>query len=136
MVYSEKNMTIKRQYTICSSIEPKFYKALCDSLDAALEEGVEGVKFDEKFLDSSDQDFMCLTAKDYHTEKGVASQLFNSKDGDNFYIKGPMGAGLYLDPYGLNIVFVGGTGVLVVLDIVARLAIKLFNKADNSSGLG
>lgn len=36
LVYGQKNMTIKRQYTICSSIEPKFYQALCDSVDAVL----------------------------------------------------------------------------------------------------
>lgn len=47
-----------------------------------------------------------------------------------------MGTGLDLDPSGLNVVFVGGTGILVVLDIVARLAIKLCNGAQNSSGLG
>ncbi len=36
-----------------------------------------------------------------------------------------MGVGLELDPNGHNIAFVGGTGVLTILDIVARLALFL-----------
>ena len=44
---------------------------------------------------------------------------------EGWFVKGPMGIGLNLDPNALHVAFLGGTGILVVLDIVARLAIKL-----------
>lgn len=47
-----------------------------------------------------------------------------------------MGVGLDLDPNGLNVFFTGGTGILVVLDVVAMLAIKLCNSSDEISALG
>lgn len=47
-----------------------------------------------------------------------------------------MGMGLDLDPNGLNVVFAGGTGILVALDAVAMLAIKLCNSTDEVSPLG
>jgi hypothetical protein len=40
-----------------------------------------------------------------------------------FWVKGPMGMGLSLDLNGQNFVFVAGTGILVFLDLVARLAL-------------
>jgi len=86
---------------------------------------------------NQNSDFINLTAKDYHTPKGVASQLHLTKnDDDIYYVKGPMGIGLDLDPNGLNICFTGGTGILVVLDAVAMLAIKLSNSTEEVSQLG
>lgn len=41
------------------------------------------------------------------------------KDPGTFYVKGPMGMGLNTNMNGHNIVFTGGTGILVFLDLVA-----------------
>ena len=43
--------------------------------------------------------------------------------GSPFYIKGPMGRGLQLQPEGEHVAFCAGTGVLVFLDLVAHLLI-------------
>jgi len=41
-----------------------------------------------------------------------------------YYIKGPMGKGLQLQPTGVHVAFCAGTGALVFLDLVATLLIK------------
>lgn len=85
--------------------------------------------FDSSLFSNKDINSVYLTAKDYHSLKGVASQLFRTDAGspagpmNTWYVKGPMGMGLKLDRNGLNIAFVAGTGILVLLDIVARIAI-------------
>ena len=44
---------------------------------------------------------------------------------DNFfYIKGPMGKGLQLEPTGVHMAFCAGTGALVFIDLVAALLMK------------
>lgn len=84
-------------------------------------------------MDSADGDSVYLTAKDYKTPRGVVSQMntqltatapvVGGGDG-SWYVRGPMGMGLSLDPSGHNVAFAGGTGVLVFLDIVARLVLQ------------
>jgi hypothetical protein len=49
-------------------------------------------------------------------EAGVAREYF--------WVKGPMGMGLSLDLNGQNFVFVAGTGILVFLDLVAKLVLQ------------
>jgi NAD(P)H-flavin reductase len=44
--------------------------------------------------------------------------------GDEWYVKGPMGLGMDVDTNGHNIVFTGGTGILVFLDLVAKIALQ------------
>lgn len=41
-----------------------------------------------------------------------------------FHLKGPMGAGLQVEEDGLHIAFVAGTGMLVIMDLVAHLILK------------
>lgn len=70
---------------------------------------------------------MHLTCKDYETKKGVASQLHSQelmKERDVYFVKGPMGLGLDIAAEGHNIVFCGGTGILVFLDLVAKLLLQ------------
>ena len=71
-------------------------------------------------MNTSDCDSIHVTAKDYHTPKGVVSQL-NSEAGrgGDWFVKGPMGLGLDIDREGHNVAFTGGTGILVFLDLVA-----------------
>jgi NAD(P)H-flavin reductase len=40
---------------------------------------------------------------------------------ETFSVKGPYGKGLSLKPTGVHIAFAAGTGVLVFLDLVARI---------------
>jgi len=47
-----------------------------------------------------------------------------------------MGLGLSVDPNGHNIAFCGGTGILVFLDIVARMAIECCGATTTQGVLG
>ncbi len=47
------------------------------------------------------------------------------KDSGTFYVKGPMGMGLSINLNGHNIVFTGGTGILVFLDLVAVILLQV-----------
>lgn len=46
-----------------------------------------------------------------------------------YFVKGPMGKGLRLQPSGTHVAFCAGTGVLVFLDLVACLLIRNCFKA-------
>ena len=59
-------------------------------------------------------------AKNYKAKDGVATALFNNSNKD-FVMKGPMGKGCNVTTEGVHMAFAGGTGVLVYLDLVARL---------------
>ena len=52
---------------------------------------------------------------------------------EGWFVKGPMGLGLNLDTNGINVAFVGGTGILVLLDVVARLALQLCATSSKTS---
>lgn len=86
--------------------------------------------FDFKLLDSEDTNSIFVTCKDYNTVRGVATQLHNQltetgDQNDGWYVKGPMGLGLEMLHNGPNFVFAGGTGILVYLDLVAKIVISL-----------
>lgn len=50
--------------------------------------------------------------------------LPEGKNGETiFYIKGPMGRGLQIQPTGQHVAFCAGTGALVFIDLVAQLLI-------------
>lgn len=40
-----------------------------------------------------------------------------------WFVKGPLGLGVKLIPNNLNILFIGGTGILVFMDFLSRLAL-------------
>ena len=76
---------------------------------------------------------LCLTMKNYNHSNGLSAYVYNSihnhnQDATNkekFEIKGPLGAGLELQPTGTYVGFAAGTGVLVFLDLVAHLILRL-----------
>lgn len=78
-------------------------------------------------LNSAETNSIFITLKDYKTIRGVASQLNNQelKAGDDWYVKGPLGMGIDVNTDGHNIIFAGGTGILVFLDIVAMMVVQI-----------
>ena len=58
-----------------------------------------------------------MTGRQETTDELVAADNF-------FYIKGPMGKGLQLEPTGVHVAFCAGTGALVFIDLVAALLMK------------
>lgn len=74
-------------------------------------------------LDETENNGICLTAKNYMAADGVATKL-HMENKTNFMVKGPMGIGCNLGTEGIYVAFAGGTGALVYLDIVARLILQ------------
>ena len=66
-----------------------------------------------------------MTIKDYGKFKGLSSKIHSESDKKDFYlIKGPMGKGLSLKQTGTHIAIVAGTGILIILDLVAHMIRK------------
>jgi len=112
VVFDSAAPQIKRQYTICNAMIPSVYKKLC-----SLEDLPSVVNEDE-------QTGIYLTAKNYMSATGVATKLNNVEVEKDYFIKGPMGKGCNFSKEGAHVAFAAGTGVLVYLDIVARLVLQ------------
>lgn len=70
---------------------------------------------------------MSLTIKNYNVMKGLATRISNPVNSDvPFEIQGPMGKGLGLthESIGDYYAFAAGTGVLVFIDLIARIALS------------
>ena len=135
LVYSKRYPDVKRQYTVCSSILPPIYSELIRLGDEFLRG--EPTNLDRSIISTKETDSIYLTCKDYKTQKGVASQLHAqqlNKAGDVYYVKGPMGLGLNIDENGHNIVFCGGTGILVFLDLIAKIVLQQALNIDQTLG--
>ena len=85
-----------------------------------------GAAFPQDLLSEEPTDEVNVTIKNYSLSNGL-SQRFHNKatHNDFFFIKGPMGKGLGLSESseGLHIAFAAGTGILVFVDLVARIAV-------------
>ncbi len=81
--------------------------------------------FNNALLDSRDGDAIFITCKDYRTKTGVTSRLnfmpFEAQA--NWIVEGPMGLGLQIDTNGYTFIFTAGTGILIFLDLIARLVL-------------
>ena len=75
-------------------------------------------KFDQSLMLEDDQDSIYITVKNYKT--GISKQLHSAADAV-WFVKGPLGFGTKLIPNNLNVVFCGGTGILFILDYLAKL---------------
>lgn len=83
--------------------------------------------FNSKLLDTNPVSTLNVTVKDYNLKKGLSSKfLMNS---NKYTITGPLGKGLGLttDSSGLFIGFAAGTGVLVFIDLVAKMILQDLN---------
>ena len=62
---------------------------------------------------------------DEESRNKVVDLLSNEFSAENmYYIKGPMGKGLQVEPNGVHVAFCAGTGALVFLDLVSHILIK------------
>jgi len=77
-----------------------------------------------QLLTDEDQVGVNVTAKNYNSATGVATAMHNATKENKFVIKGPMGKGCNLETKGAYVAFAAGTGVLVYLDLVARLILQ------------
>ena len=97
--------------------------------------------FDYSAMLGQDQRSIGLTLKTYNQAKGLATRIHKTAIPDDkaaiipmyespafssdevYYIKGPMGRGLQLQPTGQHVAFCAGTGALVFIDLVAHLLV-------------
>ena len=78
-------------------------------------------------LATEQTDQVCLTIKNYTLLGGLSRQFHDSHlNKQAFEIKGPMGKGLGLssETKGLHMIFAAGTGILVFVDLIARLLLS------------
>lgn len=73
LVYSKENIGVKRQYTICNSIEEKVYKYLISLCDQKMDGTNEVFEPFNKIVSTNDKSSIYVTCKDYHTKHGVAT---------------------------------------------------------------
>jgi len=117
----ENRTIVRRHYTICNAMKKNFYEALVKA--------VQGKGSIEKALISdTDGDEINMTIKTYGLNQGLSTRFFTCPN-ETFQIKGPMGRGLELnkDSKGNFMAFAAGTGVLVFMDLVAKIVLKELN---------
>lgn len=62
-----------------------------------------------------------ITCKNYNLIGGMSHNLHNELEGEQFQVKALLGKGLDLQRNMTYAAFVGGTGVLVFMDLIALL---------------
>ena len=146
LVYSIQNPSVKRHYTICSTMNPKIEAELLSMADSLI--AGDQMIVVENLRKTQDQNKLNLTLKTYNTRRGLATrihktQIDEANDSDEedkgkireytdeefsaenaYYIKGPMGKGLQIQHNGIHVAFCAGTGALVFLDLVSHILIK------------
>jgi hypothetical protein len=125
---------IHRHYTIANCMRQDIYENLREEIKSqqdSLENGqMSHVNINPNILDASEQDNVAMTLKTYDIPNGLSTLIHNGKQQAIYHIKGPMGKGLGLSPSskGVHVAFAAGTGVLVYIDIVARLILQLLQR--------
>lgn len=105
----------------------EFYEALIVNLRPIKATDSIINSFPKELLSQEDSGTVNITAKNYNLERGVSFRLAHpTLNHEKFLIKGPMGKGLGItkDSTGDFVAFAAGTGVLVFIDLVARLILK------------
>ena len=121
---------VRRHYTISNCMRKNFYDRIMMACDAYLNDKDVSQVLESRHLDEmsfSESSELSLTIKDYQVPMGISKQFFDKKLTKQAYeIKGPMGKGLGLnaESQGVHMAFAAGTGILVFVDVVARLILS------------
>jgi hypothetical protein len=114
---------LRRHYTISNCMRPEFYS----NVVKCLKEDNPQI-FPKVLLRPTQSNTVNVTIKNYNLTQGLSRMFFNSPENQfQFVIKGPMGKGLGLTPHskGTYCAFAAGTGILVFVDLIARLALGI-----------
>lgn len=124
---------ISRYYTICNCMSSNFLNEYMTAFSCAMNQGTYSRKyqtFDEAA--SLADSYLELVMKHYpQSQFGISNQVFSSVGTDYFYIHGPIGKGLEIDRFnssGINLIFVGGTGILPFMDLFAYIGRKVLKE--------
>lgn len=127
----DRSCVLRRHYTIANCMRQDFYNALVNSLD-------KGAQFPKDLCNSRDANVVNVTVKNYQLQHGLSRLLHRpASEQSKYYIKGPMGKGLGLHPQttGTHIAFAAGTGILVFIDMIARIALGLLEAVPHTERL-
>ena len=90
--------------------------------------------FDMSLLQNYKTDDVAFTVKTYHLTKGVSRRIHLPEfKNDSFEIKGPIGKGLQIttESTGEHFAFGAGTGVLIYIDLIVRMAMTNMGLLDD-----
>ena len=100
------------------------------------------LQFHKVFKDESPSRTLTMVIKNYFNLNGLSRRIIRQESVyDSFteeitkaqyYIKGPMGKGLDIQPSGVHIAFTAGTGILPFMDLVAFLIRYNLNEAEGN----
>lgn len=128
--FREDNKIIHRHYTIANCMRKEFYETIIKAIQDQSEPNKNAVK---QILTTDDKSDLSLTIKNYNVMKGLATRISNPlNETFQFEIRGPMGKGLGLthESVGDHYAFAAGTGILVFIDLVARIALSHMGLVD------
>ena len=118
---------VARYYTICQTFHSKIYQQYLDAFDSILTRKEFTRNFETiEQISNETSDSIELFMKFYkQSKKGITKQISEATKDDKFIISGVFGKGLNLEKnntVGLNLIVVGGTGILPFIDLFAYLA--------------
>ena len=126
---------LKRHYTITNCLREPFYRAVIQQVMNNLKQTSqqshgsinEDFEWNPNLLNAEETSTVNVTIKNYKIEQGLSKRIHDKEQKlETFEIKGPMGRGLGLtqNSKGTYYAFSAGTGVLVFIDLVARIALS------------
>ena len=128
---------VRRHYTIANCMRKEFYEALVNAVRSWEEDAPSTEnKFDSSLLSTKEVNSINLTIKNYNLKSGLSHRFFNDNTAEAdahhkqvYQIMGPIGKGLGLTTKseGTFLAFSAGTGVLVFIDLVAKMLLTLLN---------
>jgi hypothetical protein len=109
---------LRRHYTTTNALRKPVYEALMECLRTK-----KNVFPMELLMEGTNT--VAVTIKNYNLEKGLSKRFFSSRP-ETFEIAGQFGKGLMIDnnSQGVYFAFAAGTGVLVFIDLVARILLQ------------
>ena len=135
--YREGWRVVRRHYTISNAMRKVFYDELIKAIanfSGALEgKEAEDYEFNAEVLSIKESNQMNITVKNYNLPCGMSRRLFMDVDNniaklptETYKMVGPLGKGLGITPHttGCHFAYSAGTGILVFIDLVARMLIQ------------
>lgn len=133
LIYSKAEPRHKRFYSVCNYMRPQLRTEINKMLELLIED--KQAEFGLDLLDPSESRFQYFCIKKYPNITSLAAKMHKIKvetyanmmplDNQIYLLKGPMGPGIQAQENGLHIAFVAGTGMLTIMDLVARQILEV-----------
>ena len=123
LVRSLANPRVRRHYTVASCMKQEVYQGYINAIESFKNGGRHGSINDGIFVNNLNDrsDEIVIAIKNYRIAGGFSNLIHSATKEDVFQVKTLLGKGLDLQRDGTHVAFVGGTGVLVFVDLIALL---------------